>query len=51
MRTNVKRLNEAAYIPSLESPATASIPFINLFALMASSVENNGLAEPIYKRL
>lgn len=36
-------------MPPITSPAAASIPFINLFASMASSVENKGLAEPTYK--
>lgn len=36
-------------MPPIETPAAASIPFINLFASMASSVENNGLAEPTHK--
>ena len=36
-------------MPPIESPSAASIPFINLFASMASSVENNGVAEPTYK--
>ena len=38
-------------MPPIESPYAASIPFINLFASMASSVENNGVAEPTYKAL
>ena len=38
-------------MPPIESPSAASIPFINLFASMASSVENNGVAEPTYKAL
>jgi hypothetical protein len=39
-------LYRVTYMPPIESPAAASIPFINLFASMASSVENKGLAEP-----
>jgi hypothetical protein len=38
-------------MPPIESPSAASIPFINLFASMASSVENSGVAEPTYKAL
>jgi hypothetical protein len=39
-------LYRVTYMPPIESPSAASIPFINLFASMASSVENSGVAEP-----